>query len=1076
MAISPKNSAILERMLSSDFYFSPLKFALWAYEWKTGDLKEFDGPRKWQREVMVEMEQYLRQATQQKTITNTLPDFFRMAMASGRGPGKSAFIGMISHWFMSTRIGSSTWVAANGEPQLRAKTFPEIAKWVARGINSEFFDIASTAITPSKWFKEFIESPQGLSKSTRYYYIAGQLWSEENPDAFAGAHNFDGELAIFDEASSIPENIWTVQEGVFTENIPDRFWLTFSNPRQNTGAFFDCFHRNKSMWRTRQIDSRTVEGINHTPFENIIARYGEDSDEAKVEVYGQFPSVGDNQFISPKLVDEAMEREPSPEPNAPTVMGVDVARFGNDASILAIRRGRTLLRMIRYHGLDTMALVGKVIEAIKVWKPDLTIVDEGGLGAGVLDRLVEQNYKVRGVSFGSRADNPIAYFNKRSEMWGTMRDWLRTATIGSMGDNPAADNKALKADLCAPQYKTSSNGSIQLESKGDMKKRGIPSPDCFVAGTLITTPHGRIPIEQVRVGDLVTTPFGASRVLMVHETVVESITTVTFSDGRVLSGKGSHRVFTFDKGWVRLNALAMSNGIELDSFIRRLLWRFLAKSFTRVSHSGFKHQVDTISQGEPLSRKDFFIVEFGSSILGRFLKNTISTIKTAIGQTIGLKTLSVSSVGITSAPTWSNVWQTRNDQQTNGKDSLKPEKQPQRGTVVTKVEHGTLNTERTHGKIDNLYPLLNLVNTAGRRMKRISQIVRNSVQTTVCRLQRIVGTKAKCLFAKPATKNSFIINTQLECTVVTSAPKPQTSNPSLLKNLVLFADRCLSVVGLSLKNVVLVSVQVSSQTKTETYNLTLTEDNVYYANGILVENCGDALAISLAYPVGSGLLTSDQFRVWSGDIPVLDNVIQSYHGAYTEKTSNDATAGTVWGVCEYKGDRVMLLLDAWTEKMTYTALRQKIIRDWHAEYGNPTKGARVYKADTVLIGSEGAGDSLVLDLRGANIGVPNYKNGDIDLIERVHQSAPIFDMGAVYVMPSSKAAGQPISWSRPLLEQCDRFPNDTETGLIDTMTRAMLFVRDNKLLEMQKAEPDEEPYERDYSQPTRLTYANPYTA
>ncbi len=226
---------VLERMLSHDLYVSPLRFAMWAYPWGEGDLRDFDGPRQWQRDVMEDIEEYLTKALWARENGGVLPDFYRHAIASGRGPGKSALVGMLTHWFISTRIGGSAWVAANGEPQLRTKTFPEIAKWVARGINSEFFDVNAMSIQPATWFQKYIESPEGLKSSTKYYYVSGQLWSKENPDAFAGAHNYQGEMAIFDEASGVPDEIWPVQANVFTENIVDRFWLAFSNPRKNQG-------------------------------------------------------------------------------------------------------------------------------------------------------------------------------------------------------------------------------------------------------------------------------------------------------------------------------------------------------------------------------------------------------------------------------------------------------------------------------------------------------------------------------------------------------------------------------------------------------------------------------------------------------------------------------------------------------------------------------------------------------------------------------------------------------------------------------------------------------------------------
>jgi hypothetical protein len=459
---------LLKWMLSEETYLSPYRFAMTAYAWGEGDLRQFDGPRQWQREVMEDIERYLKLALKGE-IEGKLPDFYRHAIASGRGPGKSALVGMLAHWFISTRIGGSVWVAANGEPQLRTKTFPEIAKWVARGINSEFFDTNAMSIQPATWFKNYIESPEGLQRSTRYYYASGQLWSEETPDAFAGAHNFDGEMAIFDEASGIPSSIWSVQEGVFTENIVDRFWLAFSNPRSTQGAFFECFHKDRDFWRTTQIDSRTVEGVSQTTYENIIQKYGVDSDEARVEVYGQFPKSGADQFISPFVVDEAVEREKYDDDTAPVVMGIDPARGGMDSTVIVVRKGRDLMAIKRYSGEDTMMIVGRVIECIEEFNPDMTVIDEGGLGYGILDRLVEQRYKVRGVNFGWKSDNPIIYGNKRAEMWGKMKEWLKTSHIPK--------DKGLKDDLTGPRTEPDSKGTIFLESKKKMKARGLASPD-----------------------------------------------------------------------------------------------------------------------------------------------------------------------------------------------------------------------------------------------------------------------------------------------------------------------------------------------------------------------------------------------------------------------------------------------------------------------------------------------------------------------------------------------------------------------------------------------------------------------
>src|SRR6185436_3094976 len=222
------------------------------------------------------------------------------------GPGKSAVVSWIANWMMTTRIGSTTIVTANTEPQLKTRTFAEIGKWTQLLINSHWFDATVLSVKPATWFKELLAGQ--LKIDANYFYLSGQLWSEENPDAFAGVHNPNGVLLIFDEASGIPNTIFTVSEGFFTEPVLDRYWIVFSNARRNSGGFFDCFHEHKKYWHLRHIDSRTVEGTDTALFTRLIEQYGIESDTVKIEILGQFPSQGTRQFISNTLVQAAQQR------------------------------------------------------------------------------------------------------------------------------------------------------------------------------------------------------------------------------------------------------------------------------------------------------------------------------------------------------------------------------------------------------------------------------------------------------------------------------------------------------------------------------------------------------------------------------------------------------------------------------------------------------------------------------------------------------------------------------------------------------------------------------------------------
>jgi hypothetical protein len=439
-------------------------FVLFVYPWGQPNtpLATKHGPRKWQRQVLRDISAHIK-ANRGKVDMDTL----REAVSSGRGIGKSALVAWLIHWMVSTRIGSTVIVSANSESQLRSVTWGELTKWHAMAINSHWWEISATKLTPAKWLSELVE--RDLKKGTRYWAAEGKLWSAENPDGYAGAHNHDGMMLIFDEASGIPDPIWAVGAGFFTENILDRYWLAFSNPRRNEGYFFETFNAKQDFWNSRKVDARTVEDTDKAVYDQIIAEYGEDSPQARVEVYGEFPSEGEDQFISPALVDDAMKRAPYKDETAPIVIGIDPARGGADSTVIVVRQGRDLIAVRRFHGEDTMATVGRVIEAIEDYKPTLTVIDEGGLGYGVLDRLNEQRYKVRGVNFAWKSKNGVVYVNKRAELWGEMRNWLKTASL--------SQDRRLKSDLTSPKQTFTSSGAIQLESKKEMRARGMASPD-----------------------------------------------------------------------------------------------------------------------------------------------------------------------------------------------------------------------------------------------------------------------------------------------------------------------------------------------------------------------------------------------------------------------------------------------------------------------------------------------------------------------------------------------------------------------------------------------------------------------
>ena len=383
----------------------------------------------------------------------------------------SSLISMICNWAMSTCVDTKVVVTANTETQLRTKTWPEICKWFSLSITKDWFSLNATSINAKSEGKE------------RSWHADAIPWSDNNTEGFAGLHNEGKRIVlIMDEASAIADKVFEVAQGAMTDENTEILWIVFGNPTRNTGYFRDCFDKYSKYWKTAQIDSRTVEGTNKKYFDEMIEQYGEDSDVVRIRIKGEFPRAGSMQFIPSDIVETARKKAPEAFLDDECVIGVDVARFGDDESCIVVRRGKDAKSVdwVKFKGVDTMTLAGRVAEMYRVHKPDCIFVDGGGVGGGVVDRLRMLKMPVMEVQFGSAADGNsntdlgiMNYFNKRAEIWGRMREWL-----GRGGAIPDRDDLARQLTSVEYSYRTKGNADcIILERKEDMKKRGLPSPD-----------------------------------------------------------------------------------------------------------------------------------------------------------------------------------------------------------------------------------------------------------------------------------------------------------------------------------------------------------------------------------------------------------------------------------------------------------------------------------------------------------------------------------------------------------------------------------------------------------------------
>jgi hypothetical protein len=394
--------------------------------------------------------------TWQREVALSILRHKRLAVASGHGIGKTRMAACIVHWFMATRPHPQIVITANTQTQLITKTMRELAVVNKLAMNGSWFNVSAMRM-------EMKDSPQT-------WFAQATPWTKEHSEAFAGTHAHSV-LMLFDEASSIDDAIWEVAEGAMT--TPDAHWICFGNPTRATGRFRECWGRFRHRWHTMKVDSRTAKYADQTQIQQWIEDYGLDSDFVKVRVLGEFPSIGSRQLIPSAAVDEAMHSEYVVEPGTPKVMGVDVARYGDDMSVIARRHGRRLEPLHKYRGLSTMELAAEVARQIGLTKPDVAFIDETGLGAGVVDRLLELGFPVVGVNFGSKPQpqNVNLYYNKRAEMWVSMRDWITSGCQMPRDDE-------LAQDLVGPEVGYDAKMRMQVETKESLKKRGLSSPDC----------------------------------------------------------------------------------------------------------------------------------------------------------------------------------------------------------------------------------------------------------------------------------------------------------------------------------------------------------------------------------------------------------------------------------------------------------------------------------------------------------------------------------------------------------------------------------------------------------------------
>lgn len=429
--------------------------------------------------------------------------------------------------------------------------------------------------------------------------------------------------------------------------------------------------------------------------------------------------------------------------------------------------------------------------------------------SGLFD-IISQRWssQIRRVSFGGKAtERPVGYGDERpasqvyrnrvTELWFSFKKMVAHGRIRGLDDKTAQE-------FCTRQFKLEGERSV-VEPKSEMKLRtNGSSPDCFIAGTLVSTPFGDIPIEELNPGDVVLTPFGESRIFANHCNETAELTSVKFGNGGTLSGRPKHRCFVKGSGWARLDSLSLDS--DLESVHDRWKWIILNSCFTRVVNTGFKALADIIKTDQRMSRSDFFTGLSGSKTSARFLKACASITRMVTGLITDQKTWNCTPSQATCGFMGKSGGMERQGMTLTqcGSVSEKPEMQHGNGTAARLESNGTPRQPRQHSTSGFTSAFVKSAERASRPIQYGSQFTARmcALESLTQRLLKTAKSAAQNLLRASIGRLDFVVR-----------------------------DVRTSVLGESVK----------------VYNLTLCEEQAYYANGVLVDNCADPCALAADY-------------------------------------------------------------------------------------------------------------------------------------------------------------------------------------------------------------------------------------
>jgi len=412
----------------------------------------------------------------QVQILEALRDHRRVAVPSCHESGKTFVASVAAAWWLLSNQPSKVITTAPTERQVRDLLWSEIRARHSGMIRKLGGDPGLGAPLQTQW--SIPQEPDWFATG----FATRPDTASENASRLTGYHS-KSLLVILDEAGGVAREVWTAIEGLLTSG--NARVLAIGQPQ--SGTEFERVCRSPD-WRVLSISAMDCPnlqpgavplpwGVTREWVEQMRRRFGEGSVVFQTKVLGEFPQHSDDTLLSLAEVERAMSRMPPRETHARPSIGVDVARFGSDETVIYVLRGAAVLAVESFAGQDLMKTAGAVVRlagdhGIGPEEANRIAIDDTGVGGGVTDRLREQGWRVRAINFGSapeRTRNETKFLNRRTELWWNLRDFVRR--IAAFGDLDADTKDVLRADLCAPKYVQKSDGRIALEAKSEIKSR-----------------------------------------------------------------------------------------------------------------------------------------------------------------------------------------------------------------------------------------------------------------------------------------------------------------------------------------------------------------------------------------------------------------------------------------------------------------------------------------------------------------------------------------------------------------------------------------------------------------------------